>query len=752
MSVEGEATAGVNRIDGGADLDGPSLGEIDGEATIEPSPTTTTVSTNDGDAAVHMDASVTVSDAGPELVDAASINSDAGPELVDATVVGLPDDDATDGAVTNDTSWSDPVANDAATGDFPVENSCATANGGCDLLATCVDGDSLTCGPCPEGYSGSGQSGCVPMLLGLAVAEGTLSPAFESEQSQYALALGLFAETVALSAEAPAGATLSIGGQDMGTAASWTSPPLSMGENVIQIDLLRDEQVVNSYLLTVTRHDQIDFLKATKAHPSGVFGWDVALSADRRTLAIGTPGDPSVSQGMGGDPNNDDAPGTGAVYVFTRNAAGWVNEAYLKASNAAEGDSFGRSVALSADGNTLVVGAVGEDSDAFVVGGDGENDDASEAGAAYVFRRAGGEWIEEEYLKASNCGVGDLFGADVAIAANGDLIAVSAPLEDSADSGVGAIEDNDDALSSGAVYLFGHDNGLWSQAAYVKASNSGAGDAFGTAIDLERISKPQREGNHEAKRDDGTGKVAELGVVKSLALPPNEQPPELIVPGVRSLNDPTARFSANAPNERLLTATTNVRLNLATTHGALDVRVVVTLVETQVLWPTRAACSAQGDRVKHRSHQPFVVHVRCGNLQRNRHAPAIGQNMPFRAAFRTIGRVGTRMVPPFGAFTMALSRLVQSRPTPTAESYSRRRIRHSVRNSPCSLHSAKRRWQVAPEPNSLPSAFHGQPVRSLYNTPAMTLLAGTVGLPPAGFLLSGGSNGSMRRHNSSGRS
>jgi hypothetical protein len=48
-------------------------------------------------------------------------------------------------------------------------------------------------------------------------------------------------------------------------------------------------------------------------------------------------------------------------------------------------------------------------------------------------------------------------------------------------------------------------------------------------------------------------------------------PPELIVPGVRSLNDLAASFPANASNERLLTATTNVRLNLATTHGALDV-------------------------------------------------------------------------------------------------------------------------------------------------------------------------------------
>jgi len=56
------------------------------------------------------------------------------------------------------------------------------------------------------------------------------------------------------------------------------------------------------------------------------------------------------------------ATGSGAVYVFTRSGTTWNQQAYVKASNTEAGDQFGVSLALSADGNTLAVGAIGEDS------------------------------------------------------------------------------------------------------------------------------------------------------------------------------------------------------------------------------------------------------------------------------------------------------------------------------------------------------------------------------------------------------
>src|SRR5215210_7407391 len=75
---------------------------------------------------------------------------------------------------------------------------------------------------------------------------------------------------------------------------------------------------------------------------------------------------------------------------------------------------------------------------------------------------------------------------------------------------------------------------------------------------------------------------------------------------------------------------------------------------------------------------------------------------------------------------------------------------HSRCQMPCSTHSWKRWWQVEPEPNSLGTAFHWQPVRSTYRMPSSTRRKGTIGRPgvPSGF--SGGRSGRHSSHRSSG--
>lgn len=88
----------------------------------------------------------------------------------------------------------------------------------------------------------------------------------------------------------------------------------------------------------------------------------------------------------------------------------------------------------------------------------------------------------------------------------------------------------------------------------------------------------------------------------------------------------------------------------------LGVEIVIAFVEAQVLRTTRSARSANDDAVENLADEPFVVHVRAGDAHRQRYAAAIGQDVPFDALFRPIGRVGARVVPPFGAFTEALSR------------------------------------------------------------------------------------------------
>ena len=220
------------------------------------------------------------------------------------------------------------------------------------------------------------------------------------------------------------------------------------------------------------------YIKASNASAGDRFGYGLALSGN--TLAVGAYWEGSAARGIDGDQSNDDAPYSGAVYVFRRAGSVWVQEAYIKASNAETRDSFGLNVALS--GDTLAVGAHTEHSSARGVGGDQSSNDLQASGAAYVFRRTGSSWAQEAYIKASNTGAGDFFGMQVAL--SGDILAVGAMNERSAATGVNGDQADDSARRSGAVYMFRRTGSSWAQTAYLKASNTGAGDEFSNEIAL----------------------------------------------------------------------------------------------------------------------------------------------------------------------------------------------------------------------------------------------------------------------------
>ena len=239
----------------------------------------------------------------------------------------------------------------------------------------------------------------------------------------------------------------------------------------------------------------IGYFKASHAGTTDKFGDAVSLSADGNTLAVGTRWEDSSATGVclgsncsGGIDNT--AKNSGAVYVFSRNDGIWSQQAYVKASNTGTGDEFGSAVSLSADGKTLAVGARFEDSTATGVSTDGSgegNNTAGSSGAVYVFSRNGGVWEQQAYVKASNTGAGDGFGGTVSLSADGNTLVAGASGEDSAATGVstdGSGEDNNTAGSSGAVYVFSRNGGTWSQQAYVKASNTGTVDLFGSAVSL----------------------------------------------------------------------------------------------------------------------------------------------------------------------------------------------------------------------------------------------------------------------------
>jgi hypothetical protein len=116
------------------------------------------------------------------------------------------------------------------------------------------------------------------------------------------------------------------------------------------------------------------------------------------------------------------------------------------------------------------------------VNGDQADNSAPNAGAVYVFTRTGGIWSQQAYLKASNAGADKNFGGSVAIV--GDIVAVGSRLEDSDAIGINGNQENNTAPDSGAVYLFARSGGIWTQQAYLKASNSNVGDQFGVSVAL----------------------------------------------------------------------------------------------------------------------------------------------------------------------------------------------------------------------------------------------------------------------------
>lgn len=216
------------------------------------------------------------------------------------------------------------------------------------------------------------------------------------------------------------------------------------------------------------------YLKASNTDSPDSFGSSVAVSGD--TVAVGAWCESSAN----GDQANNDAFCAGAVYVFVRNGTTWTQQAYIKASNIDNGDAFGRKIALS--GDTLAVGAQFEESAARGINGNQNDNSQLSSGAAYVFQRTGQTWAQQAYIKASNTNEGDEFGASVALF--GDTLAVGAPQEDSAATGVNGNQNDNSRQDSGAVYVFQRTGQTWAQQAYIKSSNPLVLGDFGVSTSL----------------------------------------------------------------------------------------------------------------------------------------------------------------------------------------------------------------------------------------------------------------------------
>ena len=185
---------------------------------------------------------------------------------------------------------------------------------------------------------------------------------------------------------------------------------------------------------------QVGQIAPANAKTGFLFGGSVSLSTDGNVLAVGALGEPSAAVGVNPQSGQNDtsAPNAGAAYTFIYAQGTWVQQSYVKASNAQSGTQFGSGVALSGDGRTMAIGSQRENSSAVGITSTAPLPAASPKswyGAVYVYDFDGNAWHQDFYIKASNASLHSYFGASVSLSADGSSLAVGAPTESTAASG-----------------------------------------------------------------------------------------------------------------------------------------------------------------------------------------------------------------------------------------------------------------------------------------------------------------------------
>ena len=183
------------------------------------------------------------------------------------------------------------------------------------------------------------------------------------------------------------------------------------------------------------------------------FGEHLALSADGDTALISDPGHAvkSCRAACCGSVVGPEAQAPkyteSAVLVFVRSGSTWSEVARLTPSEGSETEGFGRSIALSGNGSTALIGFGG--------------------GAVWVFVRSGSTWSQEAKLVGSGATNEGVFGTSMALSADGDTALVG-------NANVGR------ASGNAAVWVFTRSGSTWSNGEKL----AGGGGDFGASIAL----------------------------------------------------------------------------------------------------------------------------------------------------------------------------------------------------------------------------------------------------------------------------
>lgn len=330
-----------------------------------------------------------------------------------------------------------------------------------------------------------------PLLADLGLPSGfTADAAFDPRAAEFFVRCSFTQTRLSLSPVAvAAGDSILVNGEALVAGQPSQGIALLEGQSTHTLRVVAaDGSAARDYRLVVRRELASEFLQTTfiKASTTGQndrFGEALAMDGD--TMVVGVPEEDSGATGVGGNELDNSVISSGAAFVFVRDGATWRQQAYLKSPAPDADDRFGTSVAIS--GDLIVIGAPEEDSNAIGVGGNPLNNAAAQSGAAFVYRRTGGAWQFEAYLKPSNTVGGTVGKFGQAVAIDGTTIAVGALAEDGTGSGANPaqVANGNQAGDSGAAYVFVRTGTTWTQQAYLKGFASDPGDQFGCALDID---------------------------------------------------------------------------------------------------------------------------------------------------------------------------------------------------------------------------------------------------------------------------
>ena len=263
-------------------------------------------------------------------------------------------------------------------------------------------------------------------------------------------------------------------------SATFTSGSATAYSSVIEYNNAQNLKQGNTNIFLEWKYNNFNNSLEKKVKPSDIgnslnFGQVSAISNDGNTVVVGAPSEISAF-------NYEDY--EAGAYVFVKSSSGdWIEQAKLLPTSVSDPYSFGQSLAISADGNTVAVAASWEDNESI----SGVNN-----GAVYIFVRSGSTWSLQQKIIPTDNQDEDVFGTSVDLSSDGNTLIC----------GAGA-ESTSPTTANGAAYVYVRSGSTWTEETKILASDKQTNGYFGISVSLSSDGNTAAIGSTGISSDSG---------------------------------------------------------------------------------------------------------------------------------------------------------------------------------------------------------------------------------------------------------